>query len=461
MNQLASIEHIVVLMLENRSQDHLLGFLYTDAGNVSPSGQPYEGLTESETNPGRDGEPVAVHRILPARPFAYFQPGAVPEEGYPATNKQLFGSETEPTPPLATNQGFVTSFADALDAHRAAGVPIVPGTTPADIMGCYDPSALPVLSGLARGYAVCDHWYGSVPTATLPNRAFAMSATSQGHVYDPTTVFTAPTIFASLTNAGIDWCIYGYESAPMAQRSFADTDNQPGVHFGQFVDFEKAAASGALPAFSFLEPDWSSTGNSQHPAFDVALGETLINRVYRAVHDGPAWPKTLLVVTYDEHGGLYDHVAPPGGATPPDDTPGGYGFGFRRFGPRVPTVLVSPLIEPGTVFRVPADGQPLDHTSVLRTIAERWELPPLTARDAAAPAIGAVLTRSTPRTDDPLADVVAPAAPEDNPYTDQVSHLQRMHAVLVAGHYQPDQPLPELPTPAAHAEFINRLESSD
>ena len=175
-----------------------------------------------------------------------------------------------------------------------------------------------------------------------------------------------------------------------------------------FSDFAAAAKGGTLPAFTFLEPSWSSTGNSQHPNYDVALGEQLIHDVYETLRGGPGWPQTLLVITYDEHGGCYDHVPPPSGATPPDNDAGEFGFDFTRFGVRVPTVLVSPLIAPGTVYRVPAGSTPLDHTSILKTVEQRWGLPSLTARDAAAPGFGDVLTLTAPRTDDVLAGVTVP-----------------------------------------------------
>jgi phospholipase C len=179
------------------------------------------------------------------------------------------------------------------------------------------------------------------------------------------------------------------------------------VHFGVFSDFKTAAAAGSLPAFTFLEPDFASTGNSQHPNYDVALGEALIHDTYEALRTGPAWNQTLLVVTYDEHGGCYDHVAPPDGATPPDSAIGEFGFDFRRFGVRVPTILVSPWIEAGSVFRT-SEPTPFDHTSVLATLERRFGLPALTARDAAAPDVGDAFTLASPRTDDPLAGVVPP-----------------------------------------------------
>jgi phospholipase C len=126
-------------------------------------------------------------------------------------------------------------------------------------------------------------------------------------------------------------------------------------------------------------------GNSQHPNYDVALGEQLIHDVYYALRNGPAWNQTVLIVTHDEHGGCYDHVSPPTGAVAPDSSAGEFGFDFTRYGVRVPAVLVSPLITAGTVFR-PSGTVPLDHTSILKTVETRWGLPPLTARGASTPA---------------------------------------------------------------------------
>jgi phospholipase C len=431
---LPAIGHIVVLMLENRSFDHMLGFLYTADGNVSPAGQPFEGLAGTEANPGPAG-PVTVSRIEPGTPNAYFMPGADPGEGYLATNEQLFGSDAAPAsasevPAMA---GFVKDFGYTLGwQSRESGWSIASGTSAGDIMGCFTPEALPVLSGLAKGFAVCDHWFAPVPTETMPNRAFACSATSQGHMDDKTHTFTSPSIFGLLDAHDVPWAIYGYDTPPLTRATFTDITGAAASHFGVFTDFTAAAAAGTLPAFTFLEPSWSSTGNSQHPNYDVALGEQLIYDVYQAVRGGPGWPQTLLIITYDEHGGCYDHVPPPSGATPPDDDAGEFGFDFTRFGVRVPAVLVSPLIAAGTVFRVPAGSTPIDHTSILKTVQQRWGLPALTARDAAAPGLGDVLTLAEPRSDDPLAGVTVPPASGPGPSAAQPAHLQQIQAELVS-----------------------------
>jgi phospholipase C len=431
-NQLSAIQHIVHLMLENRSFDHMLGFLYADSGNVSPSGAAFEGLTGTESNPDSNGNPVAVYKINPSDPGAYFMPGADPGEGYANTNSQLFGSGTAPVPPVATNRGFVTNFGATIAWDQRAGRSVQSGTTAADIMGMFTPQALPVMSGLARGFAVCDHWYSSVPTETFPNRAFACAATSQGHMNDGTASYTVQSIFGLLAAHSVSWKIYGYDAEPLTRKNFPDTTNAPDSNFGKFTDFTADAAGGTLPAYAFLEPSWGSAGNSQHPNYDVALGEQLIHDVYYALRGGPGWQQTLLIISYDEHGGIYDHVPPPSGAVPPDDSPGEFGFDFTRFGVRVPALLISPRIAPGTVFRVPAGTMPLDHTSVLKTVETRWSLPALTRRDAAAPDVGDALTLATPRTDDPLAGVTVPTSTGANPAAAEVSHIQQVDAQLTA-----------------------------
>src|SRR3984957_18615308 len=154
---LAAINHIVGLLLENRAFDRMLGYLYADAGNVSPSGQPFEGLTGNESNPDASGNPVDVYQITPSTPNAYFMPGADPGEGYKATNDQLYGSITAPaTGTPAPMTGFVTDYAYTLGWQaKDPTYTVLPGTIPSMIMGCFTPAALPVLSALATGDAVC------------------------------------------------------------------------------------------------------------------------------------------------------------------------------------------------------------------------------------------------------------------------------------------------------------------
>ena len=162
---------------------------------------------------------------------------------------------------------------------------------------------------------------------------------------------------------------------------------------------------GSLPLDSFIEPSFTIDPNDEHPPHDVRLGEQFIHDVYQAVSTGRDWEQTLLLITYDEHGGCYDHVPPPWNATPPDpeSNPGEAGFCFNRFGVRVPALLISPYIEAGTVFRS-TTSVPYDHTSILATILRDWLNTPSnkmlrSARIKAAPGFANVLSRTTPRTD--------------------------------------------------------------
>lgn len=447
-NQLGQIDHIVHLMLENRSFDHMLGFLYADAGNVSPAGHAFDGLTGAEWNPDDLGRQIKVFKIQATDPNPYLMPGADPGEGFQNTAYQLYSDDNPPPGAVPDNKGFVLNFKSAIASDLAKHYKdTLPGTQASQIMGMYTPQLLPILSGLAKGFAVCDAWFASAPTMTMPNRAFALAGTSQGHLDDHTKTFTCPSIFGRLSDKGVDWAIFGYNREPLTRLDFPDVQNADESHFGHFRDFQQRAAAGSLPAYTFLEPSWDATGNSQHPNYDVAAGEQLIHDTYYAVRNGPNWASSLLIITYDEHGGCYDHVAPPADATPPGDgTIGEFGFDFTRFGLRVPAVLVSPLIAPGTVYRA-AEGT-IDHTSVLKTIQERWGAAPLTARDRAAASLSDVLTLEAARTDDPLAGVAIPVSSGHHPSAADPSRIDLIHAARVAalpirnekGHYEEAAP---------------------
>lgn len=459
-NQLGSIKHVVQLMLENRSFDQMLGFLYTKEGNKSPNGDAFDGLTGDESNPDSAGREVKVFKITSETEHPYFMPGADPGEGFLNTNIQLFSTENPVDGAVATNQGFVINFGNAIaydQAHHYNDT--IPGTRPESIMGMYSPEMLPIMSKLARAYAVCDRWFASVPTQTIPNRAFANAGTSLGRLDNHVKVFTCPSIFGRLEDKGIDWAIYGYHRESLTRMDFPDTLHADEKHFGHFRDFQARAAAGTLPAYTFLEPDFGASGNSQHPNYDVALGEQLIRDVYYTLRNGPGWEDTLLLITYDEHGGNYDHVIPPSTATTPDSHVGEFdNFDFTRFGVRIPALLISPRIKAGTVFR--AKKGEIDHTSVLKTLAERWKLKPLTKRDAAAPSLGDVLTLSKPRTDDPLKGVVVPNSNANHPHSQQPSTLDRLHAERVS--YLPvpndygsfEHTPPDLTTSAAVSDYI-------
>lgn len=459
-NQLGAIKHIVQLMLENRSFDQMLGFLYESSGNMSPRNQPFEGLTGSEWNPDDTGKQVKVYKIDHTAPHPYLMPGADPGEGFHNTNYQLFSTDDPEPGTIPQNKGFVINFKAAIASDLARHFQdTLPGTKPSEIMAMYSPEMLPVMSGLARGFAVCDQWFASAPTQTIPNRAFAGAATSQGHLDNQVKVFTCPSIFGRLSDKNIDWGIYGYNRDPLTRHDFTDTQNATEEHFGHFRDFQNRAGAGTLPAYSFLEPAWAASGNSQHPNYDVALGEKLIYDVYSTLRTSPNWNDTLLLITYDEHGGNYDHVPPPWGAAKPDNSVGEFGFDFTRFGVRIPALLISPRIPAGTVFR--AKQGTIDHTSVLKTIERRWGLAPLTARDKAAPDLGDVLSLAKPRTDDPLENIEVPVAAAEHPEQSTPSVIERIHAARVShlplrndkGTYDQHTP-PDLSSSAAIGDYI-------
>jgi phospholipase C len=460
-NQLGKIDHIVQVMFENRSFDQMLGFLYADRNNVSPAGHPFDGLTGEEWNPDDSGRRVSVYKIQAGDPHPYLMPGADPGEGFLNTNYQLFSTDDPAAGAVPANKGFVRNFKAAIASDLAKHYKdTLPGTDPSHIMGMYTPELLPVLSTLARAYAVCDTWFASVPTMTMPNRAFAAAATSQGHLDDHTKIYTCPSIFGRLSDRNVDWAVYGYHRDPLTRHDFPDTMHADDRHFGHFRDFVDHAAAGTLPAYSFLEPSWDAAGNSQHPNYDVAKGEQFLHDIYTVLRNGKAWKSTLLIITYDEHGGNFDHVAPPSDAAPPGDgSVGEHRFDFKRFGVRVPAVLVSPLIAEGTVFR--GSGR-IDHTSVLRTISHRWKTEPLTGRDRAAASLEDVLTLTEARSDDPLQGVVPPASKSAHPNSSTPTKIDRIHAARVAalpirnekGYYEEGVPAPDFASSAELGHFI-------
>ncbi|HLF25519.1 MAG TPA: alkaline phosphatase family protein [Anaerolineae bacterium] len=507
---LKRIKHILVLMLENRSFDNLLGWLY--AKEAPPRDQEFDGLRDDLWNPldniDSDGVPF-VEKVYVRRNGAapkgrsskrawheqpdYTLPNPDPGEGYQDTNYQLFqkyaiAHGAWPQRPYAdsvapTNMGFVDNYRDAmLYATLIFGEK---PTDPREIMTCYTPEQTPVLSRLAREFAVCDQWFASVPSQTLPNRAFIHAATSCSQVNNkPQALFDARTIFNQIEDAirneqrtDLSWKVY--HGTAQVKRPGSGEPWEQGQDFsltrltltqlhdrafdGNFRlidEFYQDAANGSLPSYAFLEPQFyrdPATGraqNDQHPPSDIRAGEKLIADVYRAVVQSPQWNETLLVITYDEHGGCYDHVAPPNTATPPDGqgNPGQLGFEFNRFGLRVPAVLISPYIEPGAICR-PAGYTPFDHTSVIATIQNCFDLKDhLTKRDAVAPDLSCVLTLTEPRTDQPEVD---PAPAESEPDPEHVNDLHRSlewaSAQLVGRTRREDQDVFEF-SGAAYAE---------
>jgi len=376
-----TIQHLVVLMLENRSFDHMLGFMKSPDYAI-------EGLNGDESNPDENGNSVFVS--ADARYSGDFTPD--PGHHFPDVNTQIFGSVDGTGP--ATMQGFVK-------AYRAMGGSSLPQSI--KIMRCYTPSKIPILTTLAAQYAVCDHWYSSVPGPTLPNRAFVHAATSIGRVdMDPIWFNMSKTIYELLAESGISSKIY-FHDATVAMTFKNLLGNQK--FFGSFDDFLDACGNGKLPAYSFVEPRYNAddknnlAANDQHPDHDVAEGETLIQDVYNAIRNSKLWPNTMLVVTYDEHGGLYDHVTPPAGPNPDGLVSKDPPFDFTRLGLRVPAVVISPWIAAGTI-----DHTQYEHSSIAATarklfLGAAWQSKYLTERDRQANTFEGLLTLNAQRTD--------------------------------------------------------------
>ena len=442
-SSLGSIDHIIVLMLENRSFDHLVGRLYHPDNappfDAVPRGQPFEGLAGKDlSNPipprYQKANRAAVHVGKAAAPNI---PRLNPGEGYAHTNTQLYGQvipQRNRRPPFrppynlppilpdpAPMNGFVLDYINVIrNARRSPSF-----ARYKTIMDCFAPSMVPIISTLANSYAICDQWFCSVPSQTCSNRSFALAGTSSGFVdntpYTQWLKNDVVTIFDLIQEAnrpGLTWRVYfdAADIVPLTWAIFPGLRDKLFSHFSPMGRFWQEARKGDLPSLALIEPRYIHRRNDQHPPASVTPGERLLLDVYQALRASPNWARTLLIITYDEHGGCYDHVPPPS-AVPPDPTqsPGQFGFRFDRLGPRVCTVLVSPYVQAGTVFRARDQDRreaPLDHTSILKTVTTRFGLPSLTARDAAAVDLGGALTLLEPRQDTasfPLVELPQPA----------------------------------------------------
>jgi phospholipase C len=446
-------DYLVVLMMENRSFDNMLGFLY--APEVVPRGQRFEGVAGKPlSNPIPNDADHAERGAVPVAPGAVMDsPNPDPGEEYPHVNTQLYGTALpagnrfrrarqmappfnappEP-PPVAPMNGFV---ADYINNFRAAHHRAPTYDEYKVVMDCYPPEAVPVISALAREFAVCDHWHCAVPSQTFTNRAFFHAATSFGYVVNaPFVNWTArnraDTVFHRMDDRHLPWRVY---FDPQDHTSATWLLHYPRLHglrrtrFLPMERFYEDVAHGSLPRYSFIEPRLFFNHNDQHPPFtllgrtphsSVLAGELLIHEVYDAIRRsdsalGNNWRNTLLVITYDEHGGCYDHVPPPPAVPPGSVTPGQMRFRFDRLGVRVPAVLVSAFIDPRTVVNTL-----LDHNSVVKTMSDKWQLRPLTARDRASTSLAGVFNRTTPR---PQETWPTPK-PRPLPYGGRLSNLE-------------------------------------
>ncbi len=408
------VKRIIVLVLENRSFDHVFGYSGI-RGHDAITGEPtaVDGLRGDETNELRPGEAISVS------PDAEWALPFDPHHEFPDVLAQLCGPDASLPegggyPPIS-NQGFASRMARELQqkGRQERG---------SSVMRCFTPERLPVLHALANEFAVCDRWFSSLPGPTWPNRFFFHAASSAGLDASPERlrpvtalldgyVFPNGTIYDRVDDAGRDWCVVEGDALPQALAIHGMNLKALDGKFITMDEFERRLQRPVLnESLIFIEPHYGHVlvdgssfkcGNSEHPRDDITRGEGLVQRVYEAIRASDHWDSSMLVIAYDEHGGFYDHVVPPAAPSPGDVGPdygnNRHGFDFTQLGVRVPAVVISPLIPKNTI-----DHTTYDHSSVPATVGALFGTPPLTERDRHAENLLHLLSLSEPRADTPL-----------------------------------------------------------
>ncbi|MBV1838532.1 phospholipase [Acetobacter estunensis] len=369
------IRYVIVLMLENRSFDCMLGQLYTDR-------EDFDGLKGTETNTWHDGKtnPTYPVRTDPTDGSAdMFTPNPDPGEQFTDIAMQIHGKSGFEKP--------MSGFIDNYMSHAKPGTPRVPDA----VMHYFTQAHVPAISELARAFAVSDRWFASAPCQTWPNRLFVHTGSAGGDVNNTGwhVPYMMQTTFERVAAGGKTWGIY-FHDVPQTLTLGRLWPHRE--HFHPFQHFLADAKAGSLPSYSFIEPRYfadplgKAMPNDQHPPHNVGYGDALIADVYNALRSGPGWKHTLFVITYDEHGGCYDHVAPGPAVSPGGEFPDGFRFDY--YGVRVPAVIVSPFVKAKSVIR-PTGTVPFDHTTIFRTLQDLFGLDPepLTPRTASAPSL--------------------------------------------------------------------------
>lgn len=455
------IKYIIFLMMENRSFDHLLGHLAKANPNI-------DGLNGSQYNPLDPSNPRSPHIAI-----NYKAVDGGPDDpchSFDCITQQIFGFKkamNDSKAPVKMN-GFVANAV----AERASYD---------FVMSAFNETNLPVLSTLAQEFALFDHWHCSVPGPTNPNREFALSGTSHGMVENtiPKEGFPQETHFAFLERHNISFKIY-YNDDPWMAPCFADLRTPSRfARVQEMPHFYDDLANGTLPQYVHIQPRLatSHTGpsNWQHPDNSVEEGERFINEVYTALRASKYWEESLLIITYDEHGGFYDHQATPTtGVPPPDNVRADNGFDFTRLGVRIPTVMVSPWIAKGTLVheptgaRAPFPTSQYEATSIISSVNKIFGITEhMTARDAWAGTFHDLVAGQTPVRRDCPTTLPTPArlgaealeAEMDMPLNDHhldslnlLCHLSQ-HAHPVCADYSSTQPAAK----AKQASFKQRL----
>ena len=424
------LEHLVVLMMENRSFDHILGGLKKVNSAI-------DGLNGDESNPDTTGSPVQVSDDADFQFDLQDDPG----HHFPDVDLQLFNGDHSGAPNM---QGFVKAYfnktGDVKKSHN--------------IMKYFAPDQLSVLHTLAQRYAVFNRWFSSIPGPTLCNRAFAHFGTSFGNAGMSVDYIGKPiaSIYQRMDKAGKTAKLYYYNQTSSTLGLTFILQNEQKL-FGTFKQFMQDCKAGNLPQYSFLEPNYKDDddiANDQHPDNDVRAGEDFIGTIYNLIRSSPKWENTALLIVYDEHGGIYDHVVPPN--LDPKHADGNTdketGFKFDRLGIRVPAVLISPWIPAGTII-----NEVFEHASIPATVTNFFIDPNFatrTDREKAAATFLDALSLDTARTDAFHFEVGNAASPHvpagakiqriavprpaaanpDRPVNDLLrEHMQHMHEV--------------------------------
>lgn len=416
------IKHVFVLMLENRSFDHMLGQSGI-AGIDVPDADDFN--LDPRTNQNISAGPFPIAPV-----YQLDNSYRDPSHEFINTLEQLTRlTKFPPNTPYPANKidnsGFVIDYHDNAKSQKED-----------NIMYGFTADQLPIINDLARQFAVCDCWFSSLPGPTVPNRLFVHAATSGGLDDSPNPLtltwelgvkgisFTNGSIYDRIdakTGPGAPiWHIYkGGQNALVEQ--ICGIKKQPDRihHISEMKDL--LSTYGKSPTYNFIEPKYDvlgnyKKGNTQHPYGDVRAGEALIKEVFETIYNSPVWKETLLIISYDEHGGFYDHVVPPAAIPPGDAPPHGIRsknhFRFDNYGLRVPALFISPYIKAGQVVKAKEESH-FDHTSIIKTLCELWGLDSLTNRDKNARSILPEL-QDTPRTEmvTALADANLPAEVE-------------------------------------------------
>jgi phospholipase C len=349
------IEHVVVLMMENHSFDNVLGLV----PHTVPGRSHLDGLTWRHGRVRNWNPDAAGRRVYAQRADSPCQLDKLPTQAWNASHISYAGGR---------NNGFV----------KASG-PIA--------MRYWDGRDLPFTYSLARHFPIGERYFSSLLGQTYGNRRYLFAGTSSGVVDDKADAITAVpangTIFDRLDEHRVDWGIY-YQDTPTIDIIARDVKPAWAPRTKKMDHFYTDAAAGHLPSFTFLDPNYATT--SEENPQDIQVGERFLASIVHALMRAPTWHRTALFLTYDEHGGYYDHVPPPRAVKPdniaPIQSPGEPPLspgGFNRYGFRVPTMVISPWARPGYVSRVVQD-----HTSITSFVRRKWNLPAMTFRDANA-----------------------------------------------------------------------------